>query len=70
MIFPAPTVSVRRHFGLEVPAREAVRKASLESLVQRYGPSPRAFLTVPIVGAFLLDFVNALLINGSLSILG
>jgi ESS family glutamate:Na+ symporter len=47
-----------------------VAVANMEALVQRYGPSPRAFLAVPIVGAFLLDFVNALLINSSLSILG
>jgi len=45
-----------------------VAVASMESLVERYGPSPRAFLAVPIVGAFLLDFVNAILIQWSLNI--
>ncbi len=46
-----------------------VAVANMDSLVRRYCPSPRAFLAVPIVGAFLLDFVNALLIQGSLNIL-
>lgn len=30
--------------------------ANMESLVERYGPAPRAFLVVPMVGAFLIDF--------------
>ncbi|MFN7140083.1 MAG: sodium/glutamate symporter [Limisphaerales bacterium] len=34
--------------------------ANMKSLVERYGPAPRAFLVVPIVGAFLLDFLNAM----------
>lgn len=33
--------------------------ANMKALVERYGPAPRAFLVVPIVGAFLIDFVNA-----------
>jgi ESS family glutamate:Na+ symporter len=35
----------------------------MEALVDRYGPAPRAFLVVPMVGAFFIDFVNALLIT-------
>jgi ESS family glutamate:Na+ symporter len=34
--------------------------ANMRTLVERFGPSPRAFLIVPIVGGFLIDFVNAL----------
>lgn len=34
--------------------------ANMKALVERFGPAPRAFLIVPIVGAFLIDFVNAL----------
>lgn len=34
--------------------------ANMKALVERFGPAPRAFLVVPIVGAFLIDFVNAL----------
>jgi ESS family glutamate:Na+ symporter len=33
--------------------------ANMKALVERFGPAPRAFLVVPIVGAFLIDFVNA-----------
>ena len=38
--------------------------ANMEALVDRYGPAPRAFLVVPMVGAFFIDFVNALIITG------
>ena len=44
--------------------------AVMHSVVQRYGPSPRAFLVAPIVGAFFIDFTNALLITGLLNFLG
>ena len=37
--------------------------ANMEALVERYGPAPRAFLVVPMVGAFFIDFANALLIT-------
>ena len=33
--------------------------ANMKALVERFGPAPRAFLVVPIVGAFMIDFVNA-----------
>jgi ESS family glutamate:Na+ symporter len=33
--------------------------ANMKALVERFGPAPRAFLVVPIVGAFLIDFLNA-----------
>ncbi len=42
--------------------------ANMESLVDRYGPAPRAFLVVPMVGAFFIDFVNALIITACLNI--
>jgi ESS family glutamate:Na+ symporter len=38
--------------------------ANMEALADRYGPAPRAFLVVPMVGAFFIDFVNSLLILG------
>jgi ESS family glutamate:Na+ symporter len=41
--------------------------ANMEALVSRFGPSPRAFLIVPIVGAFLADFTNALVITATLN---
>ena len=42
--------------------------ASMKSLVDRYGRSPRAFLVVPMVGAFFIDFTNALIITVFLNI--
>ena len=42
--------------------------ANMEALVDRYGPAPRAFLVVPMVGAFFIDFVNALIITVCLNI--
>lgn len=37
--------------------------ANMEALVERFGPAPRAFLVVPMVGAFFIDFTNALIIT-------
>lgn len=37
--------------------------ANMESLVERFGAAPRAFLVVPMVGAFFIDFTNALIIT-------
>ena len=37
--------------------------ANMRALVGRYGPAPRAFLVVPLVGAFFIDFANALVIT-------
>jgi ESS family glutamate:Na+ symporter len=36
---------------------------NMRALVQHYGPAPRAFLVVPLVGALFIDFVNALIIT-------
>jgi ESS family glutamate:Na+ symporter len=44
--------------------------AVMRALVDRYGPAPRAFLVAPLVGAFFLDFTNALLITAGLNLLG
>jgi ESS family glutamate:Na+ symporter len=43
--------------------------ANMGALVERYGPAPRAYLVVPMVGAFFIDFVNALLITGFVNLL-
>ena len=37
--------------------------ANMEAIVQRYRPAPRAFLVVPMVGAFFIDFTNAIIIT-------
>jgi len=41
--------------------------ANMEALVARHGPSPQAFLVVPLVGAFFIDITNALVIQFYLS---
>ncbi len=42
--------------------------ACMKSLVERFGKAPRAFLVVPMVGAFFIDFTNALIITLFLNI--
>jgi len=42
--------------------------ANMGALVERYGPAPRAFLVVPMVGAFFIDFTNALIITAFLNL--
>ncbi len=42
--------------------------ANMEALVERYGPARRAFLVVPMVGAFFIDFVNAVIITVCLNL--
>jgi ESS family glutamate:Na+ symporter len=37
--------------------------ANMRSLVEKYGPAPRAFLVVPMVGAFFIDFTNAVIVT-------
>ena len=43
--------------------------ACMEELVEKYGPAPQAFLIVPIVGAFLIDFTNSLIITAFANLL-
>ena len=40
---------------------------NMGALVTRTGPSPQAFMVVPIVGAFFIDIVNAIILQGYLS---
>lgn len=42
--------------------------AVMRTLVERFGPAPRAFLVAPIVGAFFIDFSNALVITTFLNL--
>jgi ESS family glutamate:Na+ symporter len=44
--------------------------ANMKTIVGKHGASPRAFLIVPMVGAFFIDFVNALIITEFLNWLG
>ncbi|MFA5262875.1 MAG: sodium/glutamate symporter [Opitutaceae bacterium] len=41
--------------------------ATMRVLARRFGPAPTAFLIVPIVGVFLIDFINALLTTTALN---
>jgi ESS family glutamate:Na+ symporter len=43
--------------------------AVMRALVERYGPAPSAFLVAPIVGAFFIDFTNAIIITVFLNLL-
>jgi len=42
--------------------------ANMQALTKRYGPAPQAFLIVPLVGAFLIDLMNAIVLTGFLSL--
>lgn len=44
--------------------------AVMRTLVERYGPAPRAFLVAPMVGAFFIDFTNAIIVTVFLNVLG
>jgi ESS family glutamate:Na+ symporter len=37
--------------------------ANMSSLSQKYGPAPKAFLVVPLVGSCFIDFINAALVT-------
>jgi len=37
--------------------------ASMQELTQKFGAAPQAFIVVPLVGGFLIDFTNALIIT-------
>jgi ESS family glutamate:Na+ symporter len=41
----------------------------MEALTERFAPAPRSFLIVPVVGAFFIDFSNALIINSSINLI-
>jgi ESS family glutamate:Na+ symporter len=43
--------------------------ANMRSLVEKYGPAPRAFLVVPMVGAFFIDFTNAVIVTVFVNVL-
>lgn len=43
--------------------------ANMSSLSQKYGPAPKAFLVVPLVGSCFIDFINAALITVCLNYL-
>lgn len=59
----AAAVMTAGHCGFGLGATpDAV--ANMRSVVERFGLAPQAFLVVPMVGAFFIDFSNALIITG------
>lgn len=44
--------------------------ANMQSITERFGPSHKAFLIVPMVGAFFIDFVNAFILSGFANFFG
>lgn len=47
-------------FGLGATATAV---ANIQAVTSRFGPSPKAFLIIPMVGAFFIDILNALILN-------
>jgi ESS family glutamate:Na+ symporter len=43
--------------------------ANMDAVTTRYGPSPKAFLVVPLVGAFFIDILNAVTIKSFIGVL-
>ena len=43
--------------------------ANMQAVCERYGYAPQAFIIVPLVGAFLIDIANALVISGFAGVL-
>ena len=44
--------------------------ANMQAVTNMYGPSHKAFLIVPLVGAFFIDIINAATIQMILKVLG
>ena len=55
------------HVGFALSSTAAAL-AIMKTVTERRGPSPLAFLIVPMVGAFFIDIVNALTIQASLAL--
>lgn len=65
--YEAATMSVGMiGFGLGATSNAV---ATMKQMTRAYGPAPRAFLIVTVVGAFLIDFTNSIVIAGFISVL-
>ena len=53
------------HWGFAMGST-ATAIVNVQAVAARYGPSPLAFLLIPVMGAFLIDLANALAIQGFL----
>jgi len=43
--------------------------ANMQSITQTFGPSHKAFLIVPMVGAFFVDLINAAILSGFVNVI-
>jgi glutamate:Na+ symporter, ESS family len=57
------------YFGLAMGATPTAI-AIMTATTKKYGASPRAFLVVPLVGAFFVDIANAIVLQSFLRVLG
>jgi len=65
--YEAATMSVGMiGFGLGATSNAV---ATMKQMTKAYGPAPRAFLIVTVVGAFLIDFTNSIIITGFMNVL-
>jgi ESS family glutamate:Na+ symporter len=48
----------------------ATAVANMQAIAHKYGPAPEAFIVAPLVGAFLIDLLNALVLTGFLALPG
>jgi ESS family glutamate:Na+ symporter len=55
------------HVGFALSSTAAAL-AIMKTITERNGPSPLAFVVVPMVGAFFIDIANALVIQGYLAL--
>ena len=44
--------------------------ANMQAITEKFGPSPKAFLVVPIVGGMFVDFTNAFILTIFLNVVG
>ena len=62
------TVLAAGHCGFGLGATPTA-VANMQSITERFGPSHKAFLIVPLVGAFFVDIINALILAGFVNFL-
>ena len=55
------------HLGFSMGST-ATAMVNVQAVAERYGHSPLAFLLIPVMGAFLIDVANALIIQGFLAL--
>lgn len=60
-------VTASGHCGFALGST-ATAMANMKALTDRFGNAPRAYLIVPVVGAFFIDLINALVITAYLNL--